>query len=176
VAVLLVVGSAVGAAQLYRAKGDRVPVLVAAREVPAGKVIVREDLRVAEVDADGLAVIPAGSAATVIGRVAAARLVPGMVVTRELVADGSLLPAGEGVLSIPVAELPAGIGPEASVVVLLVGDTTGSLPAVVVDVDRPDGAGEQPVASLRLAEDQAGAVAKAAAAGEVALLLVGGSS
>ncbi len=120
--VLLAVVS-VGAILLVFSTVDRrVPVLQLVRDVPAGDVLVADDLRVVEVSSDPtLQVVAADLLPAMVGRYAKVRLVAGSLLTlpalqsRPLVADGAAIVA---VLVSP-GELPAGLRERSHVRIVL---------------------------------------------------------
>jgi hypothetical protein len=85
-AVLVVVFALVGALALAGVDHRR-PVLVVTRQVEAGQPVAAADVGVARVAGNGLATLPASAEASVVGRVAATRLLPGMAVVRAELGD-----------------------------------------------------------------------------------------
>jgi hypothetical protein len=180
--------------QLYRSRGHQEPVLVMARSVPAGRVITRDDLAVADVSASGgVSFIPTADARTVIGQVAQVALAPGSLLTRAQVGPTAALDPGQGVIaiSIPAGQVPPGVRPENHVRLLVLpkpaatdatasapavsdsGTTTQPVDAVVVSIGTAsDNSGTQ-IVSLRLPQTSAPGVAAAAADKRVAIMLVG---
>ncbi|MFF4602724.1 SAF domain-containing protein [Streptomyces sp. NPDC001339] len=104
--------SAVGFAVVAQAMGDRTPVLVLTRDVPAGQVLKRGDLHAVQVAAE-TGVVPVADQDTVVGRrarvplVAGAFLAPGQVGT-----SAQFPPPGHSQVAIPVE--PGGAPPDLS--------------------------------------------------------------
>lgn len=83
-AALLIAGSAVAGAVLFARAGDRIEVVAVREAIAKGHVVERDDLVATSVSGiDGA--VPIGSAASVVGSTAVVDLVPGQVVTREMV-------------------------------------------------------------------------------------------
>lgn len=182
VAVLLIVGGGLVSFQLSRSAGERTPVIAMARDVPAGAVIAREDLRSVEVSVEGVSTIPVGDAESVIGELAAGPLPAGSLVTRGQLVSEPPLALGRGVLSVPVpvGQVPVGLRAGSRVALLVVDAEMAAasgatwIDGVVVDV----AAGEAPsgvmVVSVEVAEGDAYPVAQAAAVGKVSVVLLAG--
>lgn len=108
-AALLVAGAA-GTAWLVTAMADATPVLVTARDVPAGAVLTAADLAVAQVGVDpSVAAIPATDRDTVIGQRAAAALPTGLLLAPDLVTADPIPAPGTSLVGVAVrpAQLPA---------------------------------------------------------------------
>ncbi|MFK7919042.1 MAG: SAF domain-containing protein [Ilumatobacter sp.] len=129
--LLLVVGGGLASLALVRAGDQRVEVLVMARDLPAGQQIAPDDLTVAEVASDDLAMLPATQRALVVGSYARVRLLAGQPIAPSLVQSEPLITDGTVVIAIPVSsiDLPAGTR-EQSVVDLVVTDRATSGGAV----------------------------------------------
>jgi Flp pilus assembly protein CpaB len=107
---LLLVG-VVGTVGVVQAAGERTPVLVMARNVPAGQVIGELDVRVAEMGlAPGVATLGVGDRGRVVGQVASAPLAAGQVLDPTVVADPSPIQAGQVLMSVAVAPEHAAAG------------------------------------------------------------------
>lgn len=178
---LVTVAAAAGFALLHTVSDERAPVLAVARQVPAGEVITAADLRVVELRPEaGVAVVPAGRAGSVVGRVAAVPLLPGALLAPGQVGPVVVPGAGQVVVAVRVALPPAGLSPGSRVRVLVTPTSvTGGEPpallarpvaATVVEVGAADGTGARTV-SLLLAASAGDQVATAAAAGAVSLVL-----
>ncbi|WP_230423302.1 SAF domain-containing protein [Streptomyces radicis] len=99
----VVVASAVGFAAVVAVAGERDPVLAVVRDLPAGHVIEAGDLREVRVAADD-AVVPAGRAESVVGRMTAVPLVAGSLLAPGQVGpEGSYPPRGRSEVSFAVA-------------------------------------------------------------------------
>ncbi|MFP5375947.1 MAG: SAF domain-containing protein [Acidimicrobiia bacterium] len=174
----LVIGAVV-AAGLFLGGDDRQAVLVVARPVAAGQVIAAGDLAVAEASLSGAEALPASERSEVVGKTAAVGLAPGTVLAPSQLGARSGLGRGEAVVGVAVkaGQAPAGLRAGTRVRVVDTGGTAGVPPAAVVsnsavvtDVDRTDTG--TVVASLRVPEGDAVAVAAAGAAGRASLVVL----
>lgn len=104
--VLLVVVSLTGGLLLWRSTTDTMPILIAARDIPPGHVIQRDDLTIGEARLDGslasLALTEADLDATV-GRTTNTTVHAGEMVVHPDLASGPVLGADEVAVTIPVA-------------------------------------------------------------------------
>lgn len=119
VAIMLVVGSVLGAAYLYAEKGSTFEVLVLARDVPAGQQITSQDLSTAQVSGVE-ATVAAEDAADVIGRYAMVSFLPGQVLNPDAVTTQPMPAEGERLVAvnIPAGRLPGGVTTGSAVEVL----------------------------------------------------------
>ena len=85
-AVLLIVGSAAIAGLLAMRIDSRVPVLVAAHEIPVGAQITLADLATQRVASDGLEVLPATAADQLVGKYAAGTIPAGRLLDQAMFA------------------------------------------------------------------------------------------
>ena len=177
--LLSVVIGAVVAGGLFLGGDARQAVLVVARPVAAGQVIAAGDLAVAEASLSGAEALPASERAEVVGKTAAVGLVPGAVLAPSQLGARSGLGRGEAVvgLAVKAGQAPAGLRAGTRVRVVDTGGNAGVPPAAVVsssavvtDVDTSDTG--TVVASLRVAEGDAVAVAAAGAAGRASLVVL----
>lgn len=103
--VLLVVVSLAGGMLLWRSATDTTPILVAARDIPPGHVIQRDDLTIGEARLDGslasLALTEADLEAAV-GRTTNTTIHAGEMVAHPDLASGPVLRADEVAVTIPV--------------------------------------------------------------------------
>ena len=101
-----------GTVAVVQRAGQRVPVLVVAREVPAGQVVGDQDVRVAELGlAPGVATLGVGDRGRVVGRVASVPLAAGQVLTpAAMVEGGPALGPGRVAMSVAVAPEHAAAG------------------------------------------------------------------
>ena len=203
VGVLVVVGCALAFADVSLRSGHGAEVLVVAQPVPAGQVLTAGDLRAVKLSAPGgVASVPAGEEQAVLGQPAAVPLTPGSVLTRAEVGSGALVGVGSDVVAaaLKAGAYPPDLAPGDKVQVIPVitsasgstvsGSTVsgsssatgsagptaqGPLPATVLAVQGPSATSGSPaVVSLVVARSDAAEVASLAAAGEVALVEVGG--
>ena len=107
---VLLVGVA-GTLGVVAQAGKRTPVLVMAREVPAGQVIGEGDVRAAELGlAPGVATLGIGERTRVVGRVASVPLAAGQILNPSSVAESPPLAPGQAVMSLAVAPEHAAAG------------------------------------------------------------------
>jgi hypothetical protein len=195
VLIILVCASAVAVFTLNA--GHRRAVLVMARAVDAGTPIRPGDLAETRVASDaGVHVLAAADRARVVGRVAAINLLPGMLVSLDLVSTESLVASGHAVvgLALKPGQLPSRLRPLDQV--MLVRTTTGSggagsadgattsappaaAPILVAQAQIFDVAtaadGQTSVVSVVVTTNQAPLVALASARGEISVVLLGES-
>lgn len=99
----LIVASATGFAAVVAVAGERDAVLAVVRDLPAGHVIERGDLREVRVAADD-AVVPAGRAESVVGKMTAFPLVAGsLLAPGQVGSDAQYPPKGHSEVSFAVA-------------------------------------------------------------------------
>jgi Flp pilus assembly protein CpaB len=103
---LLVAVSLAGGLLLWRSATHTTPILIAARDIPPGHVIQRDDFRIGEARLDGglasLALTQADLEAAV-GRTTSTTIHAGEMVVRPDLASGPVLGADEVAVTIPVA-------------------------------------------------------------------------
>jgi hypothetical protein len=105
-AIALVGLGILASSALYSATSNRVAVLVATADVPAGTVITAVDVGTASVAAGpGVQVIPASQLRQVVGQVAGSTLHPGMLLTASILA--SVRPPGPGQVLVPLPLRPS---------------------------------------------------------------------
>ncbi|MGE0600576.1 MAG: Flp pilus assembly protein CpaB [Dehalococcoidia bacterium] len=104
--VLLVVVSLAGGLLLWRSATDTTPILVAARDIPPGHVLQRDDLRIGEARLDGslasMALTESDLEAAV-GRTTSTTIHAGELVVHPDLAAGPVLGADQVAVTIPVA-------------------------------------------------------------------------
>ena len=181
-AVLFVLISVVAAGWFWQQKSDRVEVLAIQHAVSAGSVIERSDLNLVEVSGVEGA-IPARDISTVVGKVAGVGLVPGQILTLDMVTSGTLPGPGQRVVGLELdgTRAPGGLKPGDAVVVLAVppsGDASSpdaldsptvlAPAATVVGVDLVEGAGTR--FTLLVPKEAADRVAAYGAAGRISLV------
>lgn len=167
--IVCVLAYAYGAAQL----GNRVQVLAVARPVAAGQAITAADLKQVSAARDpGVRLVPASQAVEVVGRTAVVPLVPGTILTPELLGDAAFPPGGQVTASVALkpGQYPQGLAPGARVDVYVSANAPGGgqpapaassaatgpawLSAVVLGVDLAgDGEGSTVVTLLLAASD-----------------------
>jgi Flp pilus assembly protein CpaB len=181
-AVLFVLVAVVAAGWLWQQKSDRVEVLAVTHAVPAGTVLSNEDLKVVDVaGVDGA--VGADDASSIIGSAAAVELVPGQILTPEMLTPDPLPGPGERVVGVQLdgTRAPGGLVPGDRVSVLAVppsGDagtpadlsspTVLAEVATVRSVERVQGAGTR--FALLVPRASADQVAAFGAAGRVSLV------
>ncbi len=111
IGLALLLAGVVGTVGVVQRAGQRTPVLVMARDVPAGMVIAERDVRVAELGlAPGVAALGVRDRGRVIGQVASTSLAAGQVLGPTAVAEASPLAAGQVLMSVAVAAEHAAAG------------------------------------------------------------------
>lgn len=122
--------------------GQRQDVLALARQVPYGQVIDRSDLVVTRVSLDpGVAAMPASAVADVLGKVAATTLLPGMLMSPDLVTAAGEPTAGRVLvpLAVPADRMPTGgLRPGDRILVVDTESPGSPTPASVVRVGAMD--------------------------------------
>jgi SAF domain len=104
-AVLLIVGGGLVFLGLYRARGQQVPVLVVARDVPAGQPLTEKDVAIAEVAATGVEMVPAKDLALLNGKITRVALSKGALLSPQQIGAGSPLPADEALVALAFPEV-----------------------------------------------------------------------
>lgn len=108
--VLLMLGCGAAAGAAVLGKDPTTPVIVAARALPAGTVIKREDLKAADLGGSGLAAIRASQGGTLLGRTTVGPIPAGTLINSGMVATDPPPAAGQvavGLALVP-GQLPAG--------------------------------------------------------------------
>jgi hypothetical protein len=167
---------------LVNQAGHRTSVLVVARPVAAGATLSDSDLARAEISFDStVGTVPAGQESQIVGRIAAADLVPGQLLAPGSVTDAG--PPGPGqvlvVLSLPASRMPASglrTGDHLLVVDTPAADAEpptmppGTIPATVVRVGAPDLNGVTAV-DVTAATGDGPSLAARAATGRIAVIV-----
>lgn len=191
-AVLLIVGAAAVAGLLAVRVDTRTPVLVASRAISVGQPITTEDLAVQRVAGDGLNVIAAGSASSLVGNYASENIPAGRLLDTSMFASQGFLK--EGTVAVGVAltagRMPAsGIQTGDIVQVVAVKDGVATVVVERATVSRGPGsdassgggflggapsgsAGSAGVATLIVSPTEAPKVAAVSVANEIAIILV----
>ncbi|MFJ1702702.1 SAF domain-containing protein [Kitasatospora sp. NPDC088346] len=156
-AVALIAAGGLGGAVLYNSSGQRIAVLVAARDIPMGQTITAEDLVVAHIAGDPvLKSLDARDGSRVVGLRATTDLRRGaLVLPADLTADPAVQPGQQTVgVAAKRSQLPATrLQPGLQVLIVFTpakSDQAGvrtpdTLPAVVAAVGKPDTDGSQVV-------------------------------
>jgi hypothetical protein len=190
VAVLLVALSALVAVVLFTRAAARDPVLALAADVERGQVVTAGDFQVVYVGTDDpISTVASDELSSLVGLTAVSDLEAGTIVTPAQFAARSVLRPGEGVVGLalspgeyPTLRLAAGdlvdvIRTESSAASEAEATDRGVVlaeSAEVFDIAELGTQGQRFV-SLRMPEDAAADVARAAAQGRVRLVLVAGA-
>ena len=173
----LLLAGVLGTVGVIQRAGQRVPVLVVAREVPAGQVVGDQDVRVAELGlAPGVATLGVGDRGRVVGQVARVPLAAGQVLTPTMIDGGPVLEPGRVAMSVAVTPEHAAAGlVQAGARVAVVASGTpeqpdvrsgvvlSSVPVLSVQVPPPDAGGEgRLLVSLAVTLEEAPRLARAA--------------
>jgi Flp pilus assembly protein CpaB len=111
IGLALLLAGVVGTVGAVQRAGQRTPVLVMARDVPAGQVISAQDLRVTELGlAPGVAALGVEDRGRVAGQVASVPLAAGQVLGPTAVAEAPPLAAGQVLMSVAMAPEHAAAG------------------------------------------------------------------
>jgi hypothetical protein len=184
--ILLVAGFALAFAVTSIRLSGRQPVLALTRSVPAGHLLSLGDLRVVNVSADaGVAVVPASSESSVLGRPVALPLAAGTLLTTTELGTGRIPPPGWAVVGVALkaGQYPPELAPGDRVLIVTAAGNgasgTGAVgtapptPATVVGVEAaPVSSQAAAVVSLQVSEADAQSVAVAASNGAVSIVLV----
>lgn len=189
-AVALIIGLGALGYYFYTTAGSKVPVVVAARDIPVGHTITRADLSTVEV-AGGITAVGGGNLSTLLGQHAAVEILPNTLVQRSMVTAGSTVSSGQGLVGVATVagQIPSsGLAPGDKVEVFSLpqkgtgatSSTTGSAAAVLVpsatvfDVrSNPSSAGGT-LLTLIVPQPSAYGVAQASNSGLIALVKIGG--
>jgi hypothetical protein len=186
VAVLLIVLGAAVAGLLALRIDDRTPVLVAQKTIAVGEQITADDLSVARMATEGVAVIPADQAASVVGRYANQEITPGRLIDTRMLSGASLLTPGQAAVGIALqaGKFPAAdeeLRPGDVVQVVRAVDGAGKViaaEAVVASVQEPaegtfgSNGGDTTVVTVVVSDRLSPDVAAAAMANQVGLVLL----
>lgn len=180
---MIVLGAAVAGLLAMRID-DRVPVLVARREIKIGQQISASDLAVAEIASSGVTVIHADQTRQVIGRYATTKIASGRLIDAEMLSTTGLLTDGKGAVGISLqpGRYPAsGLDPGDLVQVVRSVEGVGKVisdQAVVGTVQTPGNSvfgastSSNVVVTVVVSQADAPAVAAASAAQQVSLVLL----
>lgn len=110
-ALLLVLVGALGSALIVYRSGQRVDVLVAARDIPAGQRVTADDLTTARVAADDVSVAGAGSKGVYVGSYATTSVPKGTLVNGKMFRANGVVPHDAQLVGVvvPKTQLPPNI-------------------------------------------------------------------
>jgi hypothetical protein len=186
-ALLLIVGGALGAAYLVVQNGHRVAAIEITQPLGPGQQIPLSALREVEIaPGEGLGYVPWGEASQVTQFYAATAIPAGTLLSSQMVARSDDIDAGKAVVGLALkdGQLPDGLQVGDRVSVYQVSDAAQSCPgtaggmlaanAVVLGISAPAAAASQSAIDVRvaLAPAAAGAVACNAANGNVAVAMI----
>ena len=181
--ILLVVLFMLVFGTLYMRADQRVTVLTVTQRVPAGHAVTSDDLGTARVSVSGVATVAADQRSQIVGKIAAVDLLPGSLLNDAMLTDQAIPAPGQALVGVSLSpgHLPAGgVAPGDPVQVIrtvITADAPGytatvlSARAVVFDAKVDEETGIHNV-SLVVADADAPAVARAAAADEVSIVLL----
>jgi Flp pilus assembly protein CpaB len=188
IAIVLIVGLGALGAYFYSKAGEKTPVVVVTKDVPAGHRITRDDLSTVNV-AGGVTAIAGSHLDSVVGQVAAVELLPNTLLQRAMVTSASPLPAGSSMVGVELkpGQLPAaGVTDGAHVQVLQLPNknttsassspqnaTVLATSATVYDSASDPSQTGGTLVTLIVPSDEAAPIAAASSAGLVALVQVG---
>lgn len=183
-AIVLIVGLAALGAYLYSKAGQKTPVVVVVKDVPAGHQVARDDLSTVNV-AGGVTAVAGAHLDSVVGEVATVQLLPNTLLQRSMVTDASPLPSGAALVGVELkpGQLPAtGVADGARVRVLQLPNRSGNtaagraavlVPAATVYATVPDPSQTGgTLATLIVPNAAAAPIAAASSEGLVALVQV----
>ena len=191
VGVLLVLGCATGGVVLGAQLGRREAVLALAHPVGVGQALSAKDVREVNVSSDsGLAVIPARSLPTVEGHPLAYSLPAGALLTRDVLGEPRVPPAGQAVAAVGLkaGQFPPGLQPGNRVAVVVApngnavasaSSSSASSPAppsswsATVTAEQADATAQTTVVALQMTDADARQLA-AAPAGQISVVMVNG--
>lgn len=181
-AVLLIVGGAATAGLLALRADDRVPVLVAARDIAAGEPLTEDALTTVPVAAESTLLVPADRADLLAGQFARLPISAGQLIDTTMLTASSMLTPGHVAVgaALSAGRMPAsGLQPGDVVQLVNVDDPAGEVlvPDAVISSSRAVGADSTggtsgAVVTVIVAEVDGARVATVAAAGDLAIVLV----
>jgi hypothetical protein len=168
-------------AVIYVHSSRLVAVIGVARQVPQGQALEVGDLRQIDVSiAGGVDVVPVTDASEVIGRQASVTLLPGTLLSPSDLGVAQVLPAGQAIVGVDLTT-PAGTALSVDNPGAAGSKSTQSQPTVIatatvigVNSSPDDGGSGDVVVSLDVPLLKAPLIADTSAAGQAALVLVGG--
>jgi hypothetical protein len=189
-AVMLVIGCSAVSASLVLSSGDTTSVLTVVRSVPVGGVVAAADLGTADISGSGLTAVAAADRDQIVGLTAAVDLLPGTLLSDAMVTRDPVPGPGQAVVGLslkpgllPEAELRAGT----SVMLVRLAVPAGSpetveaepagngilVPSARVLSETVDPTTGGRLVSLLVEQSTAAEVSRAAAAGTVAVVVIG---
>jgi len=139
--LVLMALTVIGSLSFWGVTNDNRSVLLAARDMPAGKVLAQGDLTVASVRVDDTvyqAGVPADSVDTVVGKRLTSPVYAGQMLAQKQIASAQTLAAGQMAMTVPVSASAAatGILPQSDVKVLVTTDKGKPSAKTTVLLDR----------------------------------------
>lgn len=181
-AVLLIVGGGAVAGLLAVRADERVPVLVAARDIAVGEQITEDALTTAPVAAEGTLLVPASQTEAVVGQYASGTIRAGQLLDTSMLTGSALLQPGSVAVgaSLAVGRFPAsGLQPGDVVQLVSVADPQGVVlveDALVSSYYEPASGGATGgggvVVTFILDDSDGAQIASVASAGDLAVVLV----
>ncbi len=189
-AVMLVIGCSAVSASLVLSSGDTTSVLTVVRSVPVGGAVEAADLGAADISGSGLTAVAAADRDQIVGLTAAVDLLPGTLLSDAMVTRDPVPGPGQAVVGLslkpgllPEAELRAGT----SVMLVRLAIPAGSpetvaaepagdgilVPSARVLSETVDPTTGGRLVSLLVEQSTAAEVSRAAAAGTVAVVVIG---
>jgi hypothetical protein len=127
VGLLAVLGGALGSVAFARTAAQRDQVLIAARDLPAGAEITVDDVRVAEVASDDLALVDDTQISLIVGNFTKVRVLAGQPFSLDVVQPDPLIGAGKVVVAVPVTpvQLPARLREQSPIELIVITPVSG---------------------------------------------------
>ncbi len=177
-ALLLVLGGALASALVAYRSGDRVDVLVAARDIGVGERVDADDFRVARVAADGADVVPSSVLDSYVGTRATGAVPEGALITNRMFIASGVVPDDGAVVgaTLSSSQRPAVPLDRGDVVQVYSVSSDGATATLLVQaarvVDVSSDGGDSLVASLLVPESDLAQVVSATTTGSVAVALL----
>jgi len=123
-AVILIIGLAVGFGWFYQSSGAKAPVVVVIAPVAAGHPVLRQDLSTIDVSG-GVVAVAGDHMDSVLGQIATVDLLPNTLLQRSMVTSADTLPSGDAQVGVALkgGQVPAeGLSPGDSVEIVALPD------------------------------------------------------
>lgn len=123
-AVILIIGLAVGFGWFYQSSGAKAPVVVVIAPVAAGHPVLRQDLSTIDVSG-GVVAVTGDHMDSVLGEIATVDLLPNTLLQRSMVTSADTLPSGDAQVGVALkgGQVPAeGLSPGDSVEIVALPD------------------------------------------------------